>query len=134
LDPGSIHTISIRAVDLDGNYSEWSNNTQRAYYEMLYNDIHIDVTDLDLTKNVKIILYNHTGQRLGEYESGENLSLDISKSTSYIFVIKPQESSIFSDPSLAIEYLRLALPIYLNYILFLIAFLAGGYLVVRILR
>jgi len=132
LDPGSIHTISIRAVG--DSYSEWRNDTAKAYYEMLYDDVYIDVTDLDLTKNVKIILYNHTGQRLGEYVTGDNISLDISKSTSYIFVLKPQESSIFSDPLLAIEYLKLTIPVYLNFILFLVAFLAGAYLVVKLFR
>lgn len=92
-------------------------------------NVSIDLTDLDLTKNIDILVYDHTGERVGEYQTGENFTLNSSQS--YIFVVKPQESSIFSDPLLAIEYLKLTLPIYLNYILFLVAFLSGLYLVSR---
>lgn len=101
-------------------------------YPVAAENVTIDLTDLDLTKNIKILVYDATGKKVGELESGGNIT--INSSSDYVFVIKPQESSIFSDPLLAIEYLKLTIPIYLNYILFLVAFLAGLYLITRLVR
>jgi len=50
-------------------------------------NVTVDLTDLDLTKNVKILVYNHSGERIGEYTSGDNFTLDYGQSQSYIFVI-----------------------------------------------
>jgi len=101
-------------------------------YPVSAETVTIDLTDLDLTKNFKILVYNATGEKVGELESGGNIT--INSSSDYVFIVKPTEQSWFTDPLLAIEYLRLTIPIYLNYILFLVTFLAGLYLISRIGR
>lgn len=95
-------------------------------------DFRIDLTDVDFTKNFEILVYNSTGKYVGSLKDDGNITLN--STADYMFVVKPTAQSWFTDPLKSIEFLRLIIPIYLNYFLFLVAFICGLVLLKRLVR
>ncbi len=85
----------------------------------------ITFSDLNLQKNTKILIYDYSGNLVGEYNTTDTIELN---GSSYIFVLKPSEASWFTDPWQTIEFLKASAPIMLSYALWF--FLIIGILVV----
>jgi hypothetical protein len=95
-------------------------------------NVTITFSDLDLTKDQKILIYNSTGHLVGEFNATDTVQLDVNNS--YIMVIKPSEASWFSDPWQAINLLKATVPTYLSYLIFGIGAISGVLLLVRLFR
>lgn len=97
-------------------------------------NVTITLSDLNIQKGVKIIVYDYQGKLVGEFNTTDTITLNTLNASSYIFVLKPSEQSWFSNPFQAIELLKVSAPIILSYLLFAAVIVGLGYLLVRIFR
>lgn len=97
-------------------------------------DITISLSDLNLQKGIKILVYDYQGKFVGEFNSTDTIMLNSSNATSYIFVLKPSEQSWFSDPLYALELLKASAPTILSYLLFGGVIFALVYLIASLRR
>jgi len=95
-------------------------------------NVTVTFSDLDLTKDQKILIYNSTGHLIGEFNSTDTVELDANNS--YIFVLKPSEVSWFSNPWEALNLLKATVPTYLSVLIFSLGIISGLFLIVRILK
>jgi hypothetical protein len=93
--------------------------------------ITITFSDLNLKKDVKILVYDAQGNFIGEYNTTDTITL--SDNTSYIFVFKPTEQVWFSNPLNAIELFKATMPTFLSYALFFVVIVATGYIIGRVI-
>jgi len=73
------------------------------------NSVTITFSDLNiLQKDTKILVYDSTGNFIGEYNTSDTVTLDAN--SSYIFVLKPSGGDWFSNPFNAIELVKEGAP------------------------
>jgi hypothetical protein len=92
----------------------------------------ITFSDLNIQKGIKILIYNATGNLIGEYNTTDTVTLNTTQD--YVFILKPTEQAWFSDPFQAIELFKASIPTMLSYLLFVVVIVSCGYLFVRIFR
>jgi|Deesub1362A_J573_1020465.scaffolds.fasta_scaffold00609_5 hypothetical protein len=97
--------------------------------------VFIAFSDLDLTKDVKILVYKVTDKGhkfIGEFNSTDSIKLRDNES--YIFVFKPSEQVWFQNPLNAIELFTLTTPSILAFFLFFIVIVSSAWLITRLFR
>ena len=97
-------------------------------------NVTITLSDLQLIKGTKIVVYDHLGNYVGEYNTTDTITLNLNDSISYIFVFKPTEQVWFQNPLNALELFKASIPPMLSYLLFAVVIICGGYLLTRIFR
>lgn len=97
-------------------------------------NVTITFSDLQLIKGTKIVVYDHLGNYVGEYNTTDTITLDLNDSKGYIFVLKPTEQVWFQNPLNALELFKASIPPMLSYLLFAVVIICGGYLLTRIFR
>ncbi|EHQ36454.1 hypothetical protein [Methanoplanus limicola] len=86
---------------------------------MAEDDIVITFSDLDFDKSTEILIYDGTGELVRETNTSGTVSLN--QSYSYLFVFKPSEKTWFSDPFQSLEFLKIQMPTYVAYLIWIVA-------------
>lgn len=97
-------------------------------------NVTITLSDLHLIKGTKIVVYDHTGEYIGEYNTTDTITLNLNNSSSYIFVLKPTEQVWFQNPLNALELFKASVPPLLSYVLFFAVIVGAVYVIYRIFR
>jgi|Deesub1362B_J571_1020462.scaffolds.fasta_scaffold30512_2 hypothetical protein len=95
-------------------------------------NVSVTFSDLNLQKGIKILVYNNTGDLIGEFNTTDTVELDANQS--YIFILKPTEQVWFSDPLNALQLFIATTPKMLAYFLFFIVILSSAWLITRLFR
>ncbi len=95
-------------------------------------DVSVTFADLNIVKGVHVLIYNNTGAFIGEYNTTQSVTLDPAQS--YIFVLKPNEGSWFTDPFQSIELLKSSMPVIISYSMYLVLIVGLGFILTRIWR
>jgi len=95
-------------------------------------NVTISFTDLQVGRNLDIQVYQPSAsgaQLVAETNSTGTIELDTDYD--YVFVVRPAEDVWFQNPLNAIELLRLEMPVFVTYLLFVVVIVGGFYVVFR---
>ncbi len=97
-------------------------------------NVTITLSDLNLQKGIKVVVYDFQGNYIGEFNTTDTVLLNMSKASSYVFVLKPTEQVWFSNPLNALELFKASFPSILSYLLFFAVVIGSVIIVLRALR
>lgn len=97
---------------------------------MAEDDVLITFSDLDFDKSTEILIYDGTGELVRETNTSGTVSLN--QSHSYLFVFKPSEQIWFSDPFQSLEFLKIQMPTYVSYLVWIVAVLGVAAIIVTV--
>jgi len=95
---------------------------------MAEDDVLITFSDLDFDKSTEILIYDGTGELVRETNTSGTVSLN--QSYSYLFVFKPSEKTWFSDPFQSLEFMKIQMPTYVSYLVWIVAVLGVAAIIV----
>lgn len=100
-------------------------------YPVSADDVSITFADLNIIHGVKILVYNETGQFVGEYNSTDTTTFPATNH-SYVFILKPTDQSLFTSPAGTIQVLSAYLPLTINYLIAGVFIIGIAYAVSRL--
>ena len=97
-------------------------------------NVTITLSDLQIQKGIKILVYDYKGQFIGEFNTTDTITLNLTNASSYVFVIKPSEQSWFSNPWNSVELFKAWFPTYLSYLPYFLVVVGSIVVIFRALR
>ena len=97
-------------------------------------NVTITLSDLNIQKGIKILVYDYQGKFIGEYNTTDTITLNLTNASSYVFVIKPSEQAWFSNPFNSLELFKAWFPTFLSYLPHFLVVVGSILIIFRALR